>query len=528
MKSISANVLAVLLCCSICSAQGKTRPTSSQKGILTTDDVVAPVKANRPTNQVIQLIQHIPGSYDLNTEKIHTLEAQGIPAAVIDAMLGASTSSGAASTPQPLGSGGPPPPSGITPAPASPSTPPSPGTTPTPPSGAGNIPPVSTPDANIRLAQARSAQVGPGGWMLPAKVSPNTCSPASTKHQIDVSYQSGSSSASRFSRGGLYCFRVNDANALYDWAISLNVTEPTGNPFDILSQAIQALSKFGAGSAASASSTKPPTPSPSCIDLSDVTKNSQDLSSALTSMNPKDNSGKLIYVTPRETRAQLNQVVAAFNVYEQSVVAVQAALQNAGTNCDPDNLKQAEDLILSDYPKAKSAYQSLATRLSQSDVIVYERKIDPTWTEDLVITPSFGGTALPAKTIHFDAGFGILSASAGFVLTELQARAYSSATAPNSANPTTTQNVLKIDDGSGIRPALVALLTANVPQWNRHNFGIGVSAGPLFDISGGKADTSKFGFFGGPSLRLTPWIFLTPGVHVGEFADFPIGFTSAG
>ena len=522
MKSISASLAAILLCCSVfVVAQGNTRSTSS--GVFTTEDVVALVMAHRPANQVIQLIQHNPGNYELSTEKIRTLQQQGVPAAVIDAMLNASR--GSIPTPEPPGGSGIPAPSGITPAPAAPSTPIAPGAKPTTPAGGDTTTPV-----DLRLAQARAAQVGPGSWTPPVKAPPNTCSVAS-KRRIEVSYQTGSSTTSRFSKGGLYCFLVTDANALYDWAVSLNVTEPTGNPFDMLSQAIQTLSKFGSGGgttkAASTDSKNPP-PSPSCIDVSIATKNSQDLASALTAMDPKDSSGKLIYVTPRETQTRMDRVVAAFNVYEQSVLAVQTALQNASANCDQDNLKQAEDLILNDYPIVKSTYQSLARRLSQPDVIAYERSINPTATTDLVMTPSFGGNALPSKTIHFDAGFGILSSSAGFVLTELQARSYSSTTAPNPTNPTTTQNVLKVDDGSGIRPALVVLLTANVPQLNRHNFGLGVSAGPLFDISSGKADTSKFGFFGGLSLRITPWVFLTPGVHVGEFADFPLGFTSPG
>jgi hypothetical protein len=443
-----------------------------------------------------------------------------------------SASRAASPTPEPIGPGGIPAPSGIAPAPAAPSAPAAPGAEPTPSLRGNSTTSASGAVDPVRLAQAKGAQVGPGTWALQVKASPNTCS-AAAKRRIDVSYQSGSSTASRFSRGGLYCFVVTDANALYDWAVSLNQTEPTGNPLDMLSQAIQALSKFGAGSAAKAATTTSaqPNPLPSltpCIDLSNATKNSQDLASALTAMDPKDSSGKLVYVTPRETQTRMDRVVAAFNVYEQSVIAVQSALQNASASCDPDNLRQAEDLILNDYPTVKSTYQSLARRLSQPDVITYERRINPTATGDLVMTPSYGGTSLPAKTVHFDAGFGILSSSAGFVLTELQARSYSSATAPNPANPTATQNVLKVDDGSGIRPALVVLLTANPPQLNRHNFGLGVSAGPLFDISSGKADTSKFGFFGGLSLRITPWVFLTPGIHVGEFADFPIGFTSPG
>src|SRR5262249_16266145 len=115
-----------------------------------------------------------------------------------------------------------------------------------------------------------------------------------------------------------------------------------------------------------------------------------------------------------------------------------------------------------------------------------------------------------------------------FLITNLPARSYSSVTAPNPADPTTTQNVLSVDNGRGARPALTVLLTGNIPQVNSHNFGLGFSAGPVFDISNGKADTSRFGFFVGPSVRLTPWIFLTPGFHFGEFADFPQGFNHPG
>jgi len=185
-------------------------------------------------------------------------------------------------------------------------------------------------------------------------------------------------------------------------------------------------------------------------------------------------------------------------------------------------------VILDDYPKTRKDYRALLDRMARPDEQYLERSLDAYAPADLVLTPSYAGTALTAKTLHFDASFPILSSSAGFLLTELQARAYSSVTAPDPSDPTKTQNVLKVDDGAGIRPALTVLLTGNVPQVNWHNVGLGVSAGPVFDISNGKADTSRLGFFGGLSLRLTPWIMLTPGVHVGEYADYPQGFTHAG
>jgi hypothetical protein len=161
-------------------------------------------------------------------------------------------------------------------------------------------------------------------------------------------------------------------------------------------------------------------------------------------------------------------------------------------------------------------------------VVYYERELDATDTANLVATPSYAGVEANSKTFHFSPCFGILSASAGFVLTRLPARAYASATAPDPNDMTKTQNVLRVDYGAGIRPALVALLTANIPHLNSRNYGLGVTAGPLFDISNGMADTSHFGFFGGVSVRFTPWVYLTPGVHFGEFADFPQGFTRPG
>src|SRR6185369_9169361 len=220
----------------------------------------------------------------------------------------------------------------------------------------------------------------------------------------------------------------------------------------------------------------------------------------------------------------------AFDAFEQAVRDLQASLPAVSPNvpCDPKLLAQAETIILEDYPNVQKQYRELATRLSKPDVFHYERRLEATASADLIATPSYGGVADGSKSFHFEPSFGILTSSAGFLLTRLPARSYSSVTAPDPADLTKTQNVLKVDFGAGTRPALVVLLTGNLPQVNTRNLGLGISGGPVFDISGGKADTSRFGFFAGPSLRITPWIFLTPGFHFGEFADFPEGFSRSG
>jgi hypothetical protein len=235
----------------------------------------------------------------------------------------------------------------------------------------------------------------------------------------------------------------------------------------------------------------------------------------------------MAYVPFAKSLSDWKTVQDAFSAFEHAVKATVDHLPPEDVD-DCPALATAEDLILTDYPKLRNQYKDLATRMSRPSVQYHEQPLENTLAADLVATPSYDKTAAAAKTFHLNPSFGIVSSSAGFILTQLQARSYSSATAPDPTDSTKTQNVLKVDYGAGTRPALAVLLTGNIPQLNTRNYGFGISAGPVFDISNGKADTSRFGFFGGGSLRVTPWIYLTPGVHVGEFADYPQGFTHAG
>jgi hypothetical protein len=354
---------------------------------------------------------------------------------------------------------------------------------------------------------------------------------SSTKRNINVDFSSGSASASRLTGTGNYCFRISGLNPLYDWAIVLNVTEPTGNPFDLLNDAISSLKNMATGAAAQQ---KQPAPNPVCRlgdPLDHASASATSLQQALAALVPqKDSNGKYQYVQATVTLSAWTDAQNKFVDFWQRVLEVQSALPNDGNpeGCTDDQIIKASALILDTYPKVSQDYQTLGIKLSQPTVRVQNRDLEATDSADLVVTPSYLGTALTAKTFHFDPSFGILSASAGFLMTEVPAPTYSSATAPVPTDPTKTQNVLQVNYGAGIRPALVAMLTGNIPQVNTRNFGLGVSSGLVFDISSGKADTSTFGYFGGVSLRLTPWIYVTPGVHVGQYGNWPPGFTHAG
>jgi len=509
MKSIfvlSATFVFIVFCSFALQAEG---PQSPRTVGLTNGDIVNLVKRGVPPEQIVEMVHHSPENFEMSLHAIDSLKSAGVPPVVIDAMLSARRDKQSQETNPPA------------PEPAKPADIPPPDIHPSP----------ATPAGTSRLQQAKSASIPPDSWTLPAKQPDPGC--PITNHgkpnKIDIDYDSASTSASRLGRAGMYCFALRNANPLYDWSVTLNVSEPTGSPFDLLNDAIQTLTKLSTG----ASSAKP-TPMPgqaaaSCPDLAAVKKKSVSLSQALSAMVPgKDSSGKVAYVPLQKTSTDWQAVPGTFTDFEQAVKALAGSLPDTeDMRCDAV-LQQAESIILDDYPKLRGQYQDLATRLSRPDVVYYERPLENTAPADVVATASYSGASAASKTFHLDASFGILSSSAGFLLTQLQARSYSSATVPDPNDPTKTQNVLKVDYGAGTRPALTVLLTGNIPQVNTRNYGLGVSAGPVFDVSNGKADTSRFGFFGGLSLRLTPWIYLTPGVHVGEFADFPPGFTHSG
>ncbi|HJZ69939.1 MAG TPA: hypothetical protein VKF81_17565, partial [Blastocatellia bacterium] len=241
----------------------------------------------------------------------------------------------------------------------------------------------------------------------------------------------------------------------------------------------------------------------------------------------KDASGKPKSVSLETTKSNWVPVPAKFNAFEQSIKDLHAQFK---VDCGDCPLAQAEALVLDIYLPAREHYLELKARADSQHVARYTTDLENINAYDVIVKEYLNGqqTTAEPKTFHLDACRRILVSSAGFLLTQLQARTYVSRTVPDPSDPTKTQNVLGVDGGGRMRPALTALLNYNLPWQPWRNAGLAISAGPVFDISNGKADTSRFGFFGGGSLHLWNRLFLTPGVHVGEFADFPQGFSKPG
>lgn len=112
-----------------------------------------------------------------------------------------------------------------------------------------------------------------------------------------------------------------------------------------------------------------------------------------------------------------------------------------------------------------------------------------------------------------------VSLSFGPAASKVGDREYSARKVPNSE-----LNQLVVSGNSSFRPVFGALVNFALPFCNNDKLGLALSAGPAFKLSGGRADTSNLGFFAGTSIHLWRLLYITPGVHFGEFADTPAGF----
>lgn len=124
----------------------------------------------------------------------------------------------------------------------------------------------------------------------------------------------------------------------------------------------------------------------------------------------------------------------------------------------------------------------------------------------------------PTKTKTFSfPGVDVLTLSAGALFSRIPDRTYEARKSPGS-----DLNLLTVEGNSRATPSLVALLNYNLGL-DYKNFGLALSAGPVLKLAN-QSEASSFGFFAGLSTHFRERFFITPGVHFGQFADFPVGF----
>ncbi|HEV2398771.1 MAG TPA: hypothetical protein VGS27_17635 [Candidatus Sulfotelmatobacter sp.] len=198
---------------------------------------------------------------------------------------------------------------------------------------------------------------------------------------------------------------------------------------------------------------------------------------------------------------------------------------------DP-GLKTACQAVMDSATSEYKKLQDADTKLNHSPHVV-----EATFTakncksEILTVTEKYNGTPTgQSLTAQFDVECDQVTVGGGILLTEIQSRTYTSST-----SPTQSGQFLVVGGTGRFRPTfLVGLTSFNFPfEPLGHKLSsalgdmrLGISTGPVLQNS--KSDVSAFGWFVGPTVSFMRRLYLSPGLHVGEFADFPLGFTKQG
>jgi len=199
------------------------------------------------------------------------------------------------------------------------------------------------------------------------------------------------------------------------------------------------------------------------------------------------------------------------------------------------NLNQCSDRIAAQtflgtgYPAFENRIAPLERKIAGPHVVEVPITLRADTDYTLIVTEKFSGvaTADGAKRFTFSPASAVLTLSAGFGATRLEGRAYDARTTPG-ANPGDPVRTTLAVSGLGTRPVVVTLLNYQIPGADRGDYGLAVSTGPVFAFSTGTSNSASLGVFVGISGHLFRRFFVTPGIHLGEFADTPAGFNGDG
>jgi hypothetical protein len=382
-------------------------------------------------------------------------------------------------------------------------------------------------------------------------------------YMISLYYPSATSDPSEIEESGATCLEVREFNdILYTAGFQLEETPPQDNAFADLKGAITSITSFSLGSnstnsvAASAKkNTKqaaanralgvvaPSVATPQCPQqLLDAITLAEGLmstfSGSLTTMIPSpDSKGNVPLISVEETSSKWPSVSASYDAFEGSVVNLISALQVEDADVCTDDVKaKAESIVLDAYLPSRYKYEDLSSRQASDHVARTTAHLNATSAYTVTVQASFpsGTVSNGTKSFTLAAGQKILTTSGGFLITEVPATSYSSVTAPNTTGATSTQNVLGVNNAGMPSLGLTALVNVYLPifhdlRWlNNSRYGWAVAAGPSYNLSNGKADTSKFGLMAGLSFHIHGQFFATPGVNIGQYSNWPVGFSQAG
>ncbi|MCU1264534.1 MAG: hypothetical protein JWM21_852 [Acidobacteria bacterium] len=175
--------------------------------------------------------------------------------------------------------------------------------------------------------------------------------------------------------------------------------------------------------------------------------------------------------------------------------------------------------FLTAYELFKDRVVAIDKKVNSAHVFTDTHELSPGNNVSVTVFEEFHGETISSKTFSFP-GTDILTLSAGALFTTIPDRSYQARKTPDA-----TQNVLAVEGNSRFTPGIVALLNYSLGGLglDRDTAGLALSAGPVIRL-GSQSNSSTFGFFTGISGHLYHRIYFTPGIHFGQFADFPVGF----
>jgi hypothetical protein len=152
--------------------------------------------------------------------------------------------------------------------------------------------------------------------------------------------------------------------------------------------------------------------------------------------------------------------------------------------------------------------------------------LEPDRNYEFTLTEKWDGEVTRDGTLKWFCGErDLFSLSIGPVVSTLPMRTYNHQKALVPPGSSTTQDILVVENTRNISVLGAALLNYHFPHINAlpRSMGFTLSAGPVYTL-GGTPEVSALGLFIGPSFHLNRSLFFTPGIHIGQFADFPTGF----
>ncbi|MEX2304118.1 MAG: hypothetical protein WD733_24445 [Bryobacterales bacterium] len=169
--------------------------------------------------------------------------------------------------------------------------------------------------------------------------------------------------------------------------------------------------------------------------------------------------------------------------------------------------------------------------------VVLSRQLGPDVDYTVKVTERYKGveTVNGRKEFECRPASNVLTLSAGTLFSSMPVMEFRAVKAPNiSTNDDGqpievdgTRDILAVD-GSSMSVHAIGMLNYRLPglafgKGRGKDYGVTISSGPVFRLSG-DTEASSIGYFAGVSVGLWNRLFITPGVHIGQFSDFPANF----